>query len=378
MKTGLSLTALATEIERRRKAKEDFVAPASKLEMAVGRDITTKGKLSQESIVLKLLDAKKTRTLPINKIAHEQFADYAGIPMPYYRRMLEAAPELLAQNVNRWLTDKANVKDRRMVRTLDGAVRSLLSPAYRPLENEDLAEAVLPVLLDRDLLIMSCQVTESRLYIKAVDKKLERDVPTGRKMGDGSNVIFDTVCPQITISNSEVGRGSLMIESGIFTKACTNMALFGGAPMRKYHTGARAELSDEVFALLTDKTRRLTDAAIWSQTRDLVAAAFDEAKIQSLVDKLVEAADDRLPKKVDVVEVIERVGKRFGLADEERKGVLAALIQDGNLSRYGVHSAITRFSSDVDDYDRATELERIGGRVIELPKGEWAQMAQAA
>ncbi len=253
MKTGLSLTELATEIDRRKDAKDDFVAPASKLEMAVGRDNTT---------TLKLHDAKTPRALTINKVAHEQIADYMGIPMPYYRRMLETAPALLASNVNRWLQDKAQAKDRRMVRTLDGSVRALLSDKFRrDLENEDLAEAVLPVLLDRKLLIMSCDITDSRLYIKAVDKTLERDVPTGRKMGDGSHVIFDTVCPMITVSNSEVGRGSLMIESGIFTKACTNLALFGGTPMRKFHTGARAELSDEVYALLTDKTKRLTDAA---------------------------------------------------------------------------------------------------------------------
>ncbi len=370
MKTGLSLSQLAKEIERRRNAKEDFVAPASKLVMAVGRD--------NKQPELKQLDAKKTRSFPINKIAHEQISDYMGIPMPYYRKMLDASPELLAQNVNRWLVDKAEAKDRRTVRTLDGSVRALLSAAYRPLENEDLAEAVLPVLLERDLLIMSCDITDSRLYIKAVDKKLERDVPTGKHMGDGGHTIFDTVCPMITVSNSEVGRGSLLIESGIFTRACTNLALFGGAPLRKFHTGARADMSEEVFALLTDKTRKLTDAAVWAQTRDLVAAAFDEAKVQSLIDKLTQAADDTLPKKADVVEVIERVGKRFGLADGERKGVLDCLIRDGNLSRYGVHSAITRFSADVGDYDRATELERIGGRVIELPRGEWAGMAQAA
>lgn len=370
MKSGLSLTALAKEIDRRAKAKDDFVAPASKLEMVVGRDNKT---------MITLHDTKKSRVFPINKVAHEQFADYAGIPMPYYRRMLEIAPTLLAQNVNRWLTDKATAKDRRMVRTLDGTVRALLSDKFRiSLENEDLAEAILPVMMERDLDIMSCDITETRLYIKAVDKTLQRDVPTGRKMGDGTHTIFDTVCPSITVSNSEVGRGSLMIESGIFTKACTNMALFGGAPLRKFHTGSRAEMSEDVYALLTDKTKRLTDAAFWSQTRDLVAAAFDEAKIQSLIDKLTLSAEDTIPEKSDVVEVIERVGRKFGLADDERKGVLSALIRDGNLSRYGVHSAITRFSADVADYDRATELERVGGRVIELPKNEWRQMAEAA
>ncbi len=368
MKTGRSLTALASEIDRRKDAKVDFVAPASKLEMAVGRD---------NQITLKLHDDKTPRNFPINNIAHEQFADYAGIPMPYYRRMLTEAPQLLAQNVNRWLTDKAANKERRMVRTLDGAVRALLSEKYRPLENEDLAMAVIPVLQERDLLIMSCDVTDTRMYIKAIDKKILKDIPIGKSMGDGSHTIFDTVSPAISISNSEVGRGSWLIETGVFTKVCTNMALFG-ASMRKFHTGARAEMSDDVFALLSDKTRRLTDAAVWSQTQDLVAGAFDLVKFEALAGKLVDATKDVIPAKADVVEVVERVGKKMGLAEGERKGVLNMLIKGGDLSRYGMHSAITRFSQDVDDYDRATELERVGARVIELPRNDWMHLAQAA
>lgn len=365
MKTGLSLTELAKELERRASTKADFVAPVSKFEVAVGRD----GKPAL------IMQGTQRSQFGINKIAHEQFADYAGIPMAYYRRMLDNDPELLAHNVNRWLQDKAD--ERRMVRSLDGNVRAVLSDKFRALENEDLAEAILPVLMQRDLLIMSCQVTDQRLYIKAVDKRIEKDVPTGKRMGDGSHCIFDTVSPAITISNSEVGRGSLLIETGVYTRACTNLALFG-ASMRKFHTGARAELSDEVYTLLTDKTKRLTDAAVWSQTRDLVAAAFDEAKFAALTEKLEEAATDRLPKKADVVEVIERVGKKLGLADGERKGVLQMLIEDGDLTRYGVHAAITRFSQEIDDYDRATDLERAGAKVIELPKQEWKAIAEAA
>lgn len=365
MKTGLSLTELAKELERRAAAKSDFVAPVSKLEVAVGRD-------GKPSLIMQ--DGNDSQ-FGINRIAHEQFADYVGIPMAYYRRMLDNDPGLLAHNVNRWMRDKSD--DRRMIRCLDGNVRAVLSDKFRALENEDLAEAILPVLTQRDLLTMSCQVTDQRLYIKAVDKRIEKDVPTGKRMGDGTHTIFDTVSPAITISNSEVGRGSLLIETGVYTKACTNLALFG-ASMRKFHTGARAELSDDVYAMLTDKTKRLTDAAVWSQTRDLVAAAFDETKFSVLTEKLQEAATDRLPKKTDVVEVVERVGRKLGLADGERKGVLQTLIEDGDLSRYGVHAAITRFSQEIDDYDRATDLERAGAKVIELSRNEWKALAEAA
>lgn len=369
MKEGLSLQDLAREIERRSKQKQDFVAPAAKMSMTVNANGDALLRLDGVN------NGKGARSLRVNKIAHEQLADYAGIPMPYYRRMLDTAPHLLAENVNRWMQDKAHAEDRRMVRTMDGGVRAILSQSYRPLENEDLAEAVLPVLLDRKLLIMSCQVTDQRLYIKAVDPKIERDVPTGRKMGDGSHTVFDTVCPAIVISNSEVGRGSLSIETGVFTRACTNLALFG-ASMRKFHTGQRAELSDDVMALLSDKTKKLTDAAVWAQTRDLVANAFDAVAFESLTQKIGETAKERI--KADPVGVIEVVGKKLGINEGERKGILAALIEGGDLTRYGVHAAITRYSQDVENYDRATELEKAGAKVIELPRSEWRQMAEAA
>ena len=33
---------------------------------------------------------------------------------------------------------------------------------------------------------------------------------------------------------------------------------------------------------------------------------------------------------------------------------------------WGLHSAVTRFSQDVDDYERATDLEYIGGELLSV------------
>jgi hypothetical protein len=54
------------------------------------------------------------------------------------------------------------------------------------------------------------------------------------------------------------------------------------------------------------------------------------------------------------------------------------LIEGGDLSKYGLHSAITRAAQDVESYDRASDLERVGGQVIELGRGEWKVLAEAA
>lgn len=363
---GRSLQDLAAEIERRAETKRDLIAPVSRLSVEV----------ADGSPVLAVHNGD-LQTFGLQEVAHSQLAEFAGIPMPYYRRMLDNDPTLLASNVNRWLKDQADKNVRRMVRTLDGNARALLSDGYRALENEDLAETILPVLLDADLLIVSCEITDRRLYIKAVDRRIERDVPTGRKMGDGSHFFFDTCSPAITISNSEVGHGSLSIETGVYTKACTNLAMIG-TNLRKYHTGKRAELSDEVYALLTDDTKRATDKAVWMQVRDLVTNAFEQAKFDAMLSKLTDAAKDVIPAE-QTIEVVERVGRRFSLTEGERKGVLSRLIESGDLTRYGVHSAVTRHSQEqAISYDRATELERIGGDIIELPRLDWKRVAEIA
>lgn len=378
MKTGMTLTKLAEEIERRAENKIDFITPTEKLEM-----VATPPMGKQAGTIapyMRINTPKGKQTFGINQLAHNQLAENLKIPAQYYNRMLATAPELLAQNVNTWLLNplrelREEPSKRRMMRTLDGNMRAFLSDKFRPLENEDLAEAVLPVLLEKDLLILSCDITQTRLYIKAVSKNIERDVPHGNKRGDGSHVIYDTLSPAITISNSEVGFGALSIETGTYTKACTNLAMFG-ASMRKYHTGSRAELSDEVYQMLSDKTRRLTDASVWAQTRDLVRAAFDLERFNATVEKLTECSTQRIND--DVVTVIERVAKRFAFSEGEKSGILTRLIEGADLTRYGLHSAITRHSADVDDYDRASMLERLGGEVIELPKSDWKALAEAA
>lgn len=359
MKQGKSLTELAVEIERRAGAKRDLIAAAGKIAMQAD---------DAGGVKLALGDSER---FDVNAIAHGQIAEVAGIPKAYYDRMLAADPALLAQNVNKWVPETGKA---RLVRTLDNRVRAFLSDKYRPLENEDLAEAVLPVLLDMDLIIMSSEITERRLYIKAVDRRIERDVPTGRKMGDGSHTFFDTVSPAIIISNSEVGMGRLSIETGVYTRVCTNLAMIGSG-FKKSHLGGRAEISDDVYALLSDNTKRVTDAAVWGQVTDVVRGAFEQAKFDAVCGKLAGAVEDKL--EGDVVKVVEKFGRRNQIDEGTRGSILKHLIEGADLSRYGLHSAITRASQDVTDYDDATMLERLGGEVIELPRHDWKELLAA-
>ncbi len=360
MKVGKTLNDLAAEITRRQASKRDFIVPTPQAVITLDK---------AESHVLSFGD----NNITINDLAHQQIASHAEIPKPYYDRMRKEAPELLANNVNTWFN---KYPSNRMVRTLDGKARAFLSDKYRPLENEDLAEAVLPVLLDLDVTIMSCEITERRLYIKAIHNSIAKDIPTGKMMGDGTHTIFDTCCPAITIGNSEVGQGSLSVMTSIFTRGCTNLATFGDKSIRKSHVGGKHELVEGMFDMLSDDTRKLTDKALWAQVRDVVVGSFDEAKFKALAGRIAETAEQRI--EGDVVKVIDLASKRFTLNEGEKGSILKRLIEGGDLMRYGLFNAVTRTAEDIEDYDRATEFERIGGQIIELPKNEWQQLAMAA
>lgn len=358
MKQGKTLTELAMEIERQHTAKRDLVAPGAALTM--NPDAT--------------MHLGALGNLPIGEIAHGQIADKLGIPVRYYNRMLAEHPQLLSVNANEWLAKAPD--QRHMVRTLDGRMRAFLSDSYRPLEHIDLAEAVLPVLLGQNLEIMSCEVTERRLYIKAVDQRIKADVPAGRKIGDGSHVFFDTCSPAITISNSEVGFGRLSIEYGVYTKVCTNLATLSSGGMKKTHVGARNAITDDLQVALSDEARRASDRAVWLAVRDTVLAAFDAARFEADVAKLRGLAEQ--PITTPVVEFINLSAKRFGLSETEGQGILHHLIQGGDLTRYGFFNAVTRTAQDLPSYDRASEFEQLGGTIVELPRHDWERLAMAA
>lgn len=356
MKAGMTLSDLAKEVERRAAMKRDYVVPTPAMEMLPSGRVTF-----------------GDQNVAVNDFAAGQIAEHCGIPAKYAKRMQAEAPELWAANVNAWFRKEPAA---RMARTLDGTLRAFVSDRFRPLEDIDLAEAALPALAELDLDVMSTQITDRRFYIKAVGKQLSRELAKhGAALGDGGHTIVDVLYPAVTLSNSEVGDGALSILVGTYTKGCSNLATFSERSMRKYHIGGKHEMGEAVYALLSDQTRRVTDAAIWAQVRDVVKAAFNAEAFNSLVDTIAGTQADKI---ADPIRVIELSTRKFGLTEGERTGVLKHLIEGADLSRFGLHNAITRAAQDLDDYDRASAFERMGGQIIELPRGEWAELAKAA
>ena len=357
MKQGRTLVDLAREIERQRDAKADFVADTRKLRFVANGHGPR-------------LEVEGQGEYGITEHAHRQIGERIGIPSKYYDRMLAEAPHLLEQNVNHWFE---NDPERRMVRTLDGEARAFLSERFRPMDNHDLAEAVLPVLRDAGASVESCEITPSRMYIKGVVDGVREAVPPPEGNRQTTPVV---VSPGLVISNSEVGMGALAIQPAVHFLSCTNMAVWAQHALRKYHVGRVLSEgsggSDDVWQFLSSRTKELSDAALWSSVRDLAWGALQGNVFNAIVQDLRSARSEPV---VNVTGAVEKLGERKGLVERERAGVLHYLIEGGELSKFGLSNAVTRYSQDVEGYDRATYLEQLGGEVITLPRTEWEVIA---
>jgi hypothetical protein len=358
MKTGKTLVELASEIERQQDQKRDFIAPTKSLgfrTVAIDNVADVQFEMFGED--------NECQAFTPTELFHDQIGQRLNIPAKYYDRMRFEAPELLTRNVNHWFQTG---DDRRMIRTLDGKARAFLSDRYRPLDNAELASAVLPVLSSIDgIKIESCEITERRMYIKAVNERMQGDVAVG-----------DPVQAGLVIRNSEVGAGSLAIEPLIFRLVCLNGMISADHSLKKYHVGRINDGNESNnWEIFNDRTREVSDQAVWLQVRDLTKAAVSESLFTKQLDVLREAAGQKI--EGDPVTAIEVVQKKFSFTDEDKGGILRHLIEGGDLSRWGVTNAITRHSQDVDDYDKATDFERMGGQVIELKARDWEEIAVA-
>lgn len=355
MKEGMSLKEFAAELQRQNEIKQDYLVDSKSLQMEAygGRPY------------LQLYDKGRevVEPLDINQIAHRQIAAHLKIPADYYDKMQEEQPELLAHNVNTWL---AQSSDKRMLRTLGGTARAFLSSRYKRIDNMDIAAIVIPILSGIEgVRIESCQLTDRQMYIKAVNPRLEAEVVPG-----------DIVQAGVIISNSEVGQGAVNIQPLIYRLVCANGMIVNDAQTKAKHIG-RIVSSDENFQIYSEKTIQAEDKAFLLKVQDTVKAAVDEARFSRIVEHMQEAR--QLPvNTAEVPEVVRLAGRQFGITKEESAGVLQRLIESSDLSLYGLANAVTRYSQDVESYDRATELEAAGYNILTMPARQWNMINQMA
>ena len=342
-----TLTELAREVERQKDSRLDLVASTSSLHLAA----TEVGSVE----LLVGYEADRQNFSPRSHF-HAQVGERVGIPKKYYDRMLAEAPGLLTQNVNHWWEENP---EKRLVRTMDGDARAFLSDRFRPIDNWEVLEAVLPVIADFPVEIMGSEVTERKLYLKVAFPSVQGEIVKG-----------DPVQAGIIVRNSEIGVGRFDISAFVLRLVCTN-GMVGESIVGRSHLGRvldDIESARESWSVFRPETQIAVNQALVLQTQDIVRDALEGRWFDDQVKALQETAGmSVITEERGVEEVIEVVTTNHLLTKGERGSVLEHLIGGGDLSAWGLANAVTRTAQDVEDYDRSVELESIGFKIASNP-----------
>lgn len=345
MKSDYTIQQLAARIQERSAQKEDFIADTRSINY-VGAD---------NAMIL------GERSFTVSDHAHRQIAEQTDIPAKYYKRMRDEAPDLLAKNIHEWFN---KYPTKRMLRTLDNRARAWLSDKYNRMDDDAFANVVLPAIYERpEAQIESCGMTDLKTTIKFVSPRLERQVKVG-----------DLVQFGIAFSNSEVGAGRLT--GVLFAKQlrCLNGMCIEEEMFASTHVGRRHTSRDlgEIFQLDTVKA---DGAATILKLRDFAR----ELLTDRFIDQQVERMRGLTQVKIEApVAAVETLAKQHTFTEGTKNDVLKHLIEGGDLSMWGLQNAVTRAAADQADYDDATKLETLGGRMLTLPKAEYSRLAEAA
>lgn len=352
MYQGRTLESFASEIIRRKDAIKDYVVHTKQMHMERGN--------------LHFGDENVSHAFPINNIAGQQIASFTGIPSAYYTRMQEQNPALLDHNINAWFQDMDAL---RMVRTLDSRARAFLSDKYLPIDNYEIASRVLPI-IDKVVHLngdnVSCEITERNMYLKVINYKMQGEVSVG-----------DVVQSGIIVSNSEVGQGMVEVKPFIYRLVCKNGAVIDAAAKKRRHVGKTIDLTSDDYEIYRTETINAANRAFLMQIEDTVASVVNPATFDKILDTMREAKDRKFTNK-NIPAVVELAAKKFGIPEGETGNILTHLVAEGDTSLYGLANAFTRYSQDVDNYDYATTLEEIGGKMYTMPESTFRELNAAA
>ena len=354
MKLGTTMNELVLKLDKQRATKKDFIVSPSRLSLHTNRveDV------SRMSLLLEEENAVPEMPFYVRPSFHSQISAHLEVPKKYYDRMLRDAPDLLAKNVNHWFREDPNL---RMVRTLGGQARAYLSSSYRRLDNWDVMETTMREATDSKAQLVSSQVTDSKLYLKFEMPGMQQEVRQGEVVSWG-----------FTIQNSEIGIGSLKAAAFVKILACSNGMTIDHT-FRRSHLGRKNDIEGLLPYQLSDETQAADDKAIWLKLRDSIRHILSPGMFDEEVNKMKLAAGDAITAPIS--QVIELSQSRLGLTAGEGQSVMEHLLKGSDLSRWGLANAITRTAEDSETYDRASELESIGGQLMSTSAQDWNALA---
>jgi hypothetical protein len=323
-----------------RRAKTDIVVRADKLRM-----------LGNGSLTVPIPQSSETVTAKPTGWAEGQIAEYIGMPLAYYRRMT-GHPELFSYNVNFWL-DRS--RDLRMVRIYKDEVIAYLSNAYRAIDNYDIATTTMTAAQETlekqglTLQVHRAYLTERVFDLTLTSLETPIEYESGEKYRLGMHV-----------RNSEVGAASFAVEAMVVRHVCSNGQIFG-EPITQRHIGRRLNDGN----VWSQRTQELNNLTTVSQINDMTRYAFNLNEVRAFTDKAEGLKAMPIEATVQYINATERL---LDLTELESKSIWKKVREN---NRYELVQAITSTANDMftegKNPERATELQHLGGELVEKP-----------
>lgn len=162
----------------------------------------------------------------------------------------------------------------------------------------------------------------------------------------------DLIMGGLFLTNSETGHKALRVEPRVFRVKCSNGMIIEEFVTREIHLGE--EVLDEMIYLSIRRSINELFNRFGEITQTLREAT--EIKVKS-------------PQKV-----INNVVEQYKLSEAQRENILIAFGAEPEHDKYGIANAITLAAQKEETWEKSIELERIGGKLINLPIEEFKSL----
>jgi hypothetical protein len=321
----MRLQNLIEELERQKPLKWDQKIDSSQLGMVL--DGSPKFQLNG-----------KENLYPITKPCHNQIAERLEIPVKYYTKMENEAPELLIENVNTWLK---KIQKEVFIRGLSNSVRAFLSDKYRVIDHLDTLYCSLNELQAHEVEVEDCYLSETEMNLKVRSNQLK----------DFVRYKDDLIIGGLLLVNSETGHRALRVEPRMFRVQCTNGMVIEELMTRQIHLGNGNDEFDEVVYL----SIRRSIKELFGRFGEIIQILRETTEI----------------KVRNVQRVINNVVEHYKLSETQKENILIGFGAEPEQDQYGIANAVTRAAQREEGWEKSLELERIGGKLIALSREEF-------
>lgn len=118
-----------------------------------------------------------------------------------------------------------------------------------------------------------------------------------------------------------------------------------------------------ISELFRKETIATSNKAYLMKIEDVIRGALNEQIFRATVEKMRKANTTTID--IDPEETVKSLSHTLPLSEPERIRVTDNYIEDENFTQYGLANAVTKTANKTKDYERATELERLGGIVLD-------------